>query len=201
MPSSTAIFAADSSLEGFENLKYTWVVTGGTIEKGQGKAVIIVSLPADPPGETLTANLQVEGLPKDCRSETSAQAAIGYICKLPVTLDEWDKIPIREEMARLDMAFDQLRQYVNGNALFLIGIAPGEDRTSVDRRIARIRNQLIEKRGMLPERLHFVFTEKEPASTRIYLLPLKDVDPLREGNDAERSLDKLRPRSQKPPKR
>lgn len=51
---------------------YNWTVSAGTIEAGQGNPVISVRTNADLEGQTITASIEVGGLPQNCPTTASA---------------------------------------------------------------------------------------------------------------------------------
>ena len=66
---------------------YRWTVSTGTITAGQGSPSITVSGPGFE-GQTLTATVEVEGIPKECASTASCSVKVCGIA-LPRKFDEY----------------------------------------------------------------------------------------------------------------
>lgn len=77
---------------------YKWTVSAGTITSGQGTSSITV----DTAGvdNSLTATVEVGGLPESCRNSASCSAGI-FRCRL-TKIDEYGNISFNDEKARLD---------------------------------------------------------------------------------------------------
>ncbi|NOT46290.1 MAG: hypothetical protein HOP17_00875 [Acidobacteria bacterium] len=161
-----------------ENLGYKWEISAGTIIEGQGKPVIVVQTTREMNMTNLTATVELSGLPNGCKNSSSNDAAIAPVCVLPITLDEWGFLPVRDEMARIDVAGMELRNRPESHLLFMIGIGAKETQRSAQIRANRIKRQLVSKMGFAAERIHFVYSSGERHYTRIYLAPKDAVDSL-----------------------
>jgi len=178
-PGDTLIFTANVSAADADSLKYEWTVSAGTIVSGFGTPSITVqSSRADDP--TLHATVRVGGLDPKCASEASAYAAV-IGCRLPITIDEFGRIPIREEMARLDIAALELRKSPDHDLLFLLRFPATISVKTREARMARIRQHLTNRRNVPAHRIHMVPMIGDEHSTLIYLVVRSDVEAFRQG--------------------
>ncbi len=81
-------------------LSFNWSISAGTINSGQGSSVITVDT-ADLAGQTVTATLQIGGLPAACARTASATASVKPSV-VAVKIDEFGSVNEESEWARLD---------------------------------------------------------------------------------------------------
>lgn len=191
-PGDTLTFSANIQVEDWNTLKFQWTVSAGVITRGQGTPHIQVETTREMNNTSVTATVEVEGLPAGCSGSVSETAAVAG-CGLPVTLDEWGKLPTHDEKARIDFAGMQMGKYPNYHLLFLIGLNPKETRRSAALRVEKIKQQLITKAGISQNKIQFMYYPKDISYTRIYIVPKEAIEPLSQGYEATKDLNNIRP--------
>lgn len=134
------------------NPKYKWQVSAGEIIGGQGTPIISVDITGTQ-GQTVTATVDVEGLPPECDRTESCSFSL-EICGLLTEarkFDEYGEVSWINEETRLSNFEIQLRQEPGAQGYVII-YSPRR----VKPRIARVRKFLIEKRGLEPSRLELI---------------------------------------------
>jgi hypothetical protein len=125
---------------------YRWTVSAGTITSGQGTPSITVDT-TGLAGQPITARLSVEGFNLDCSAQCTTQ--VPFIVE-PRKFDEFGDIARDDEKARLDNFAIQLQQEPEAQGYIFVYTGTGR-RIRPDyaqRRTARIRDYLINARGM-----------------------------------------------------
>lgn len=131
--------------------QYQWTVSGGTITSGQGTTSITVDT-TGLAGQPVNARLSVLGFNLDCTAQCTTQ--IPFIPE-PRKFDEFGDIARDDEKARLDNFAIQLQQEPEAQGYIFIYTGTGR-RIRPDyaqRRTARIRDYLINSRGLDSRRL------------------------------------------------
>lgn len=92
-----------------DNVTYNWSVSAGTIESGQGTPSITVRTTSEMANSSVTATVEIGGLPADCDCPRTANET-GSIAPNPefVKIDEFGKIPNDDIRSRLDTFFAEL---------------------------------------------------------------------------------------------
>ncbi len=104
-PGDTMTFTANWSGEG----SYTWTVSAGTIESGQGTSSIVVRTTEDMAGSNVTATVEVGGTDPACNCVTTASETAGVATRPEATItDEFGSAPDDDVKARVDNFFIQL---------------------------------------------------------------------------------------------
>lgn len=130
---------------------YQWTVSAGTITSGQGTTSITVDT-AGLAGQPVNARLSVAGFNLDCTAQCTTQ--IPFIPE-PRKFDEFGDIARDDEKARLDNFAIQLQQEPEAQGYIFVYTGTGR-RIRPDyaqRRTARIRDYLINSRGLDSRRL------------------------------------------------
>lgn len=177
-PGETMTFMVNVSDVDLDKIEYQWSVDKGTIIEGQGNPVIVVS--TDGLDEaTITANVKIKNLPQGCSDSISETGIVAPICILPITLDEFGKLPISDEKARLDAVAVEITARKEEFIAYIILYYPSKKgKKSYENRAARIRKHLIEKRGISSEKVIIISGGDEPEErTRIYLIPAGAIPP------------------------
>lgn len=186
-PGENLIFTVNLQNYDSEKLIYKWTVSEGNILEGQGKPVIIVS-PKKNKDINITATVEIKGLPEGCKNTDSETTAVAYGCYLPITLDEYKKIPFSEEKERLENVIFELNDNSDFVALFIITFTEKDSISSIKMRVRNITDFLSQTRQIQKDKFVFVFSEKDSYNTRIYLLPLEAVNSF---PDVETNLEKI----------
>jgi hypothetical protein len=131
------------------NPKYNWQVSAGRIISGQGTLQISVDR-SGIEGESITATVEVDGLPPECDRTQSCSTT--WIASEPVAearkFDEYGEVSFVNEETRLSNFEAQLQQEPGAQG-YVIVYGPRR----VKPHIARVRKFLIEKRGLEPSRI------------------------------------------------
>jgi len=189
----TITFTANISEINTIPIAYSWTISDGTIIEGFGTSVIKVATNSDTAGKVVTATVEINGLPIDCNKTALGTAQIPYLCILPITLDEYEKMPFREEKARLANLAFELKENTNFVALIMIYLAEEDTYSSVKNRIDNISKYLTTTQKIPKEKFRFVFLENSVQRTVIYTFPPDVIDAF---SDAEKTLEELRPPNQ-----
>lgn len=146
-----------------KEVKYQWSVSVGKIVGGQGTLRLVVETPKISESN-LIATLKVLGLPEGC-VDTASETAPMPICILPVLIDQFSGLSLRDQAARLDAAVQSVRENP-GQILFIIEYA-----TDRRRQAARVKwlNDQLTRRHKLPPSSFEIITELDGESfTKIY---------------------------------
>jgi hypothetical protein len=128
---------------------YKWAVSAGTITSGQGTGSITV----DTAGvdNSLTATVEVGGLPESCQNSASCSASI-FRCGL-TKIDEYGNISFNDEKARLDNFAIELLNDPTAVG-YLVGYGGRRSRRGEAlKRLERAKHYLVTVRGVTSERL------------------------------------------------
>lgn len=79
---------------------FKWEVSAGTITGGQGTRSLKIDSTGLGGGQTITATVEVGGLPATCERKTSCSVSVVQV--IGCGLDEYGDIPFEDEKARLD---------------------------------------------------------------------------------------------------
>lgn len=158
----------------FEKIKFEWTVDKGTITSGQSTSSITVATNADVAGQTITATVKVNELPKECKNEISesGEVAAPIVCGSPRVLDDYGKLSWRDERLRLESVITELKNADDARALFIISATSKTGSQSFKNISTKIRKYLIEKRKISKERISFEFAGRGEKNVRIYVLPM-----------------------------
>jgi hypothetical protein len=140
------------------------------IETGQGTLEIGVRTPKTP-SYNITATLAVKGLPDGCVMSASETAGVAG-CILPLVADEYGKLRISDERARLDNLAIQLTSESDTIALYVFRYPSIMSRSAIESINARILKHLSKMRGIAASRIRFAYETGDTSITRVYLLPI-----------------------------
>lgn len=138
---------------GAQNLRpaYNWSITNGTITSGQGTPSITVDTHGMG-GRTITATLDVAGVPAACRP-TATCSITPVLRPQPNKFDEYPDINFNNEKARLDNFAIQLQQDP-GSIGYLV--AYGSRSGQAQERLQRAMDYLVNSRGIDAGRLRTI---------------------------------------------
>lgn len=151
-----------------KNLSFQWEVSGGKIADGQGTLGITADADWLKAG-TITATLNVAGLPQGCPSSVSTSTLIGGCLPIPTLIDEFGKLANRGIPARLKTFFAELQSNPN-NQGYIIVYGSKVEMTTRERLI--ITN--FSPRGFDPNRITMVRGGTHPSGTvftKLYRVP------------------------------
>ncbi len=138
----TINFKVDLIENGGNPVNYYWTVSGGTIIEGQGTTVISVATNSDVGGKVLSATIEINGLPANRKNTASEKVQFSYNDVLPVAVDDYGRMPFRDEKLRLDNVAFELKNNKDYIAHFLIYIPEKDEIETVKSRVSKITNYL-----------------------------------------------------------
>jgi hypothetical protein len=150
---------------------FNWAVSAGTISSGQGTSSITVDTTGLPNSSTVTATVDVGGYDRSCPTSDS--------CTLPPNcgvmarkLDEYGVIFLGDEKARLDHAYEEMRNDPTAQG-YLICYGGRRSRAGeAERRCYRAREYLVPTRGIDASRVVLVDGGlREVPATEFWLVP------------------------------
>jgi hypothetical protein len=157
-----------------KGIEVAWKVSAGKIENGQGtQSIVVLENSTEPHGVyTITVKAEVKGLPWGCPIFYEGTAVIGC-CFDPVILDEWGKLPINDQRARLDAALQDLSQNPTQVLLILLGSEKRSTEKDLLKRVKLIKDHVLGLIKTSPKRI--VIAESpfggDDHFVRIYRLP------------------------------
>lgn len=116
-------------------LAYSWMISAGTIVKGQGTPKITVVTAREHAGSSITATVKLEGLSISCERSASETAGVAPVpgCGLP--LDQWSNLKPNDERGRLDLLFAELSNNPKDVGLLIFTVKPGDRLDAGNKRI------------------------------------------------------------------
>lgn len=118
-PGDTMTFTATAA-GGTTDVTYNWSVSSGTIESGQGTPSITVRTTREMAGTSVTATVELGGLPAGCNCPNSANETAGIAPKPDAVLvDEFGKLPNDDIRGRLDIFFAELSNNPNNQGYII----------------------------------------------------------------------------------
>lgn len=173
-PGDTVTFTVSVDDKKSDEYIYDWTISSGTIVEGRGEKIIRVYTDREPEaGVSLVATVEIKGLPEGCPSKFSAKFSVDPApptCGLSITLDEYGKISLRDEKARLSVVALELQNNNERIAVFILYHNKKDSSSTLQKRISRISDYLTQSHKIPKERLKFISGgEADVISTRIYL--------------------------------
>ena len=114
------------------NLKYIWTISRGEIIEGQGTLTLKVL--HRELWESLTATLEIIGLPTECANTTSSSITHTYFPITPIKIDEFSIFVARIDKARLDYLKMELSNNPSANAYIIEHFEKKTSRGSIARK-------------------------------------------------------------------
>ena len=167
-PGETMTFTANVSGGTAENITYSWTVSAGTIESGQGTPSITVST-TGLQSTNITATLEISGtgLCAECPRTMSETGSVGTVRGIP-PFDTFGPLPNDDVRGRLDNYFVALRNDPTATGYIVID---GPERDAA-RRETLIRNHM-RLRRFPADRITIVRGDASAGEvfTRLYVIP------------------------------
>lgn len=160
------------SKSGVGSLKYDWTVSGGTIESGQGTAVISVRTTLEHAGETIKVTVTISGISSVCENTASEVVAIAPANFDIRTADQFGVLGANEVKAIIDNIFIELDSDPNLFALFEMEFTDSETVQDRTLRITRILDAIKFRRYDLNKVMFLISNKKESTYTTVKILPL-----------------------------
>lgn len=174
-PGDNVIFTV--SVDSSQKLEYEWTVSNGEISSGQNSPVITVSTTQDMNGTNITASVQIKGLPENCSNINLEVAVIDYMCRLPLTIENYEKLSFKEEKVRLANVADEFRKNPDSVIYFIYYYPGNTDFKALEKRLSNVKIFLIEEQKIPSEKIVFVAGGHHGYNTIIYLVPSNIMNP------------------------
>lgn len=167
-PDEDIKFTAEVS--GFDKSKvgYKWTVSEGTIAQGQGTSQIVVSIKGlyD---NAIKATVEFLNLPAGCPDTASETGIVACRC-ISVQIDEFGKLPVKEERARLIAAINEAEKNKD-DRIYIILKHPSNENKKLNDRIERIK-EIFRENKISEDGFVIISGDNEPEErTKIYLVP------------------------------
>lgn len=176
-PDSPLTFNAQvSNLGPSAKLTFTWTVSAGVIDSGQGTSSITVdTLKAS--GRTVEATVEVRGLPSRCSKTASCSTAV-IRDPVPQKIDEYGGIRFTDEKARLDRIAVEMRKNPDAQG-YILSYAGRRARVGEAQwRAERAKRYLVRKWGFDPRRIVTIDGgHKERHAVELYIVPIGVIPP------------------------
>jgi hypothetical protein len=143
---STTFKVAVSNFGRDAKFSYTWTVSAGIILSGQGTPAIIVDT-TGLGGQTVTATVEVKGLPDSCPLLSSCTTTIPALI-IEDRIDEYGDISFEDEEARLDNFAVELQNWPQGRGYIVAYGGRRGRRGEARKRAERAKNYLTTVRGI-----------------------------------------------------
>jgi hypothetical protein len=151
------------------DVKYKWTIDKGTLIDGQYTNFIQVATDGLN-GEIITATFEIEGLPSHCKNKFSDVAVVAERISCGFSLDEYDKIPLSEELARLDNFLISLQEDSDSKGFVWMTIDQNESVENAKKHIKRL-VQHIKYRKAKKEKITFAIEKSDQRRTRLMIIP------------------------------
>jgi len=169
-PGDMAWFVVVVSPEPKSELKFHWTVSAGTVNEGQSARKIGVRYLMEMRGTTLTATVNVEGLPSQCRNSASDSAPLIWDPG-PELISEFS-VPIGSiNTNQLKIAAAELNQNPNSQMYIIEYFPPSTSEPSKKRKKERIRSFMAGTLKFDVSRITIVTSEADSPTTKIYRIP------------------------------
>lgn len=173
-PGEKMIFTSNPLIKESEGVSFRWMVSEGSIEKGQGTQVIEVRTTREMNNSNVTATVEVSGLAVGCSHTASETAAVSSGFH-PVILDQFGKLRPNDLRGRLDFFFTELFSEKDQVGVIILQYQNGSSKSKLLQR-----KQLIEthaKVRRLPRnRIVFLQAPSSGEVTQLYRIPASLVD-------------------------
>jgi hypothetical protein len=140
-PGDPMIFATNPPLNDREGLSFHWTISAGTIIKGEKSQVIEVQTTREMNNSSITATVEILGLPKGCVRTASESAAVSSGFH-PVKSDEFGKLSRNDTRGQLDVFFNEVLNNKDDVGFIVLRAAPGKSHHRLKQRFELIRRHI-----------------------------------------------------------
>lgn len=170
IPGDTAIFSVNVSDLDHMKLKYRWTVSAGTIERGSNTPSVVVRT-TESGMESLTATVEIEGLPNHCSATESHTTAVRVNCGTSLPVVEYGRVSPRYELQQIKAAVGEWRERDPSNRLLIILYSDNtRDHEMVEHRVRAISKHLADL-GLSKDNYAIVKSRTGVYRTKIYIIP------------------------------
>jgi hypothetical protein len=137
------------------NPTYNWTVSAGSIESGQGTAVVVISVKDLSDGQSVTATVEVGGFDRECGYGQTASSCTSSVMKKAEArkVDEYGKLDPKDENARLDKYTIELQMDPLSQA-YIIAYGGRASRAGDAQKAAdKAKDYLVNQRGLDRDRI------------------------------------------------
>jgi hypothetical protein len=175
-PNSEGFFTFDAEVSGTvpNGSTYNWTVSKGSIIAGQGTPTMKVV--ADWKDGTLTATLEITGLPKACPN-TASESTSPFCPTESILIDEFSVLISKLEKERFKSAVTEQKNN-HHNQLYIIEYYNDTSQFSIREKVRRL-TEFLTKEMKLDESFFTIVTEKaDKPLTKIYRIPPGAANPV-----------------------
>lgn len=168
-PGDNVVFQAEINVVG-PKISYVWSVDKGTITSGQGTREITITT-FGLSGESVTATVEIAGVPSDCEGKASESAGIDQriVCGLPA--DEWyEEMKPNDQRGRLDTFFAELANNPTNIGVIVFRVKQSDKLDPTNSRLKFVLKH-IKFREVDKSQFWFYLEPSEERSTRLYRMP------------------------------
>lgn len=190
------------------NVEYQWKVEDGKIIEGQGTKILKVLYYEKYSEVNTPVRLEIKGLPENCENTFSTRFYMKIVRSKPVKfwrtifLDEYEKVTIGDEKARLDNFFITLQEDKTAEGFIRLQT---NTRANLYKRLKQI-DEHLSFRGFNKTRISFAVVKNEKEETQFWAVPRRKKLPncenciivkAEEPKQKLRKLFPIKPRTQK----
>ncbi|MBA3634045.1 MAG: hypothetical protein H0W58_14730 [Acidobacteria bacterium] len=150
------------------NPQYKWTVRGGQIVEGQG--TLILNVLQNNSGESLSATIEVIGLPKQCGNTATESLMCITPAPRPIQIDEISEPISQIDKARIDKIITALEDEPNAQLYVIAGFRKDTPQRLITREEQEIRNYLT-KAEIEKDRIALIRIFTEIELTQFWLVP------------------------------
>lgn len=168
-------FTANLSGGSYDKINYEWIISSGTLMKGQNTSSITIATNADLAGQTITATVKITGLPQECKNEVSESGEVAA-AKPPVIWEtkvaEYGKIPWNDERVRIDIVGVELKNDNELVAYFIVRNKSKKRSQVLKQREAKMQKYFFEAYKIAKNRIIFIGGGNGNDNTVVHILDL-----------------------------
>ncbi len=172
-PGEVAIFTVNPPLENYDQYKFAWTVSRGTLESGQGKPWIYVRISEKDEGTILKAEVKITGPSAECvrtLTETAEIQGGGH----PIKVDEFGDISRPKLAARLDALAELHKEYPSWVLFFIHTPSKESSKENIDEFEEFIRSHVSGVHKVPNDLVVFVVRSPEDRGfTQVYRIPTR----------------------------
>jgi len=153
----------------YSKLEYFWIISGGTINQGQGTSKIEFTPKEEDKAQEIGVAVKIRGIPGQCADTVSD---IVQVANLPIgdPVDSFGKLPLNNLYPRLDGFLNEVATNSDDQGLVELQFAQGDSRTYKVTRLKNIIRHLKFRKFDLT-RLIFAISEGDEERTELWVVP------------------------------
>lgn len=174
-PNEPIVFAADlgKKAENF-NLKYNWTVSSSEIIEGQG--TLIVKVLHKNFVESLTATVEIEGLPKECENIASMTMSIDPVRK-PELFAEFSTASLKIDKAKLDGLTKKLLDEPTAMIYIIEKFKPDTSQKSIKQKVQKTKDYLIKEKRIEKDTIVILTALSDKNLSQFFIVPVGTYPP------------------------